>query len=47
MGAILTNILHFPARVVVTARRPVSRRRKARNVLEELSGASERLMIIA
>jgi hypothetical protein len=40
------NILDFPARVVVTERRPVLRRRTDRNVLEELSGASERPMII-
>ena len=40
-----TDILHLPARVVVTAA-DLSRRRAARNVLEELSGVSERPMII-
>jgi hypothetical protein len=46
LRAVPTNILHFPARVVVTERRPVSRRRTTFHILEELSGASERPMII-
>jgi hypothetical protein len=44
--AVPTNIPHFPARVVVTERRPLSHRWTARHVLEELSGANKRLMII-
>ena len=42
--AVSTDILQLPARVVVP--RTGSRRRTARNVLEELSGVSERPMII-
>ena len=43
--AVSTDILHLPARVVVTGR-AVARRRTARDVLKELSGVTGRLMII-
>jgi hypothetical protein len=44
-GAVHMDILHLPARVVVTAA-AASRRRTARNVLERLSGVNEPPMII-
>src|SRR5215470_2768519 len=44
-GAVLTDIVHFPARVVVTAVQPFTSG-TARNVLEELSGVRKRPMII-
>ena len=42
-GAVCTNILHFPARVVVTSEGAIP----LSIVLEELTGASERPMIIS
>lgn len=44
--AAFTDILHFPARVVITTADPLTSARTARSVLEELSGVSERPMII-
>ena len=44
-GAVSTDILHFPARVVVTAADCLTWA-DARDVLEELSGVSERPLII-
>jgi hypothetical protein len=43
IGVVCTNILHFPARVVVTSEDAL----RLSIVLEELSGASERPMIIS
>jgi hypothetical protein len=42
--AVRTDILHLPARVVVTAA-AISRRRTAHNIVERLSGANEPPMI--
>ena len=44
--AAFTDILHFPALAVSTTADPLTSARTARSVLEELSGVSERPMII-